>query len=211
MKQDTTTTQRKDTMHTVGKFSIALPLMIMVFALVFATRPKPVVRQNLSLTPTVSMNSSAQEASTTADIKIDLKGPLNCAYKTSTQQIKVAIKDEQVAATIVEQTTKRFIIRAGDCVYLWNDKEFTGQKICGVNQYASMFGMVSSLPFFKPEMLLTMLNQMSDKPEVASVSQLPFAAVMKQCKKSEVDTAVFNLPTNITFELASPAVTSFKP
>lgn len=211
--KDEQTPKQSDTIHVVSKLTIAVPLVIMVLALLISinSRSQSMIKKT-SIQPTLKVESqTSQTASAASTISFDLKGPLNCEYKSSTQDIRVAVKDTKVATTIIENKQQRHIIRSGDCVYLWNHGELTGQKICGVEQYASMFQMVSSLPFFKPEMLASMLNQFNTQPGASIAAQLPFAEVLKKCKKSAVNEGVFDIPTAVNFVLATPTQTTIQP
>lgn len=96
------------------------------------------------------------------------------------------------------------VLVKGDCYYKWNTGEFTGDKMCGISTYISLYETISAVSGGMDLGTLLSFSQMSDV-KTASISADFLQKTVESCKKVEVNDSVFTVPTTIRFkETAAP-------
>ena len=200
--------ETKDTehLHNITRFIIFLPLIIVIIFLFFNSRTRGdnygAVSPTQILTQTPANNlldtaGSIKPAATNG--KLDLNGPTVCAFKDEKSNTTAYIKNKNIYAKQVSSKSSTEFILKGDCVYIWGKDSTSGQKICGVSQYLGLLEMFSSTPFFDLKTIVPAL--LGSKSGVEVPEKLP--DLDKVCKKGEVDEKLFNVPSNVEFQVQS--------
>jgi len=193
-----------DHLHTITRFVIFLPLILVIVFLYLNSRSRKANYGAISPAPTLTQ-SPANNVLDMKDVlkgekssqKIDLNAPSVCTYKDEKASTTAYIKNKNIYAKQVTSKGSTEFLLKGDCVYIWEKDSSDGQKICGVSQYLDLFSMLSSTPFFDIKTIIPAL--LGSKTGVEVPEKLP--DIDKVCKKGEVDEKLFNLPTNVKFEI----------
>ena len=193
-------------MDQVPKFTIVVPLFILLLGIVFRVTGVTKTYQNnpsIKLSPTsVPSKIDPAEAFLNTQInrpseqKIDLTTPSLCKYQKEATDVTVHIKNKNVAARIVTNDEDNTYLLLGDCFYKWKTGTIQGEKTCGVGQYVSLAESFFSMPILSNALLETTIEQKAgDIPIEAS----EFMAALKSCVKQPVEDSKFILPKNILF------------
>lgn len=188
-------------MDIISKATIIIPLVVLMLGTATAFKNKVESQKVLSSrqeqtqvptsTQTLTQNSSP-------NIKLDLKGPLVCAYKSSTVAINVVVKDKNVLLKKTEKNISSNYLLKGDCLYSW-ESNFSGTKICGLSQYISTFEALSKMGIMNLETALSSLSQFEGAKNIGS-QEANIKETLKTCRKEEMKDSVFDLPVKVLFK-----------
>lgn len=172
--------------HGFSRIFIVIPIVILVAGLIIRfnqNKPQGLsYKTNQIVSPTKKINTSV--------INLNLKGPFICNFSSKEATISGYIKNSKVYAQIKKQKETTNIILNDDCIYVWMEKSFDGQKFCGLKQYISMIGNNSAL-------LSNLLSNQSMFPK----KTIDIQSVVNSCRKEEIqDERVFELPKNVLFK-----------
>ncbi len=166
-----------------SKVVIILPIIIILIALIIKFNQNRQYSQKFTLPPTnksISTITTIPTATTAA--QFNLVGPLICQIKENKASISAYIKDRKVFLTKNEENKIDYFLIKDDCLYWWEGRKYSGQKMCGVGYYLSYFEK-----FFH----LGLLGR----------SNLNLAPLINNCKKEEIkEERVFEVPSNILFK-----------
>ncbi len=181
---------------------ILIPIVIIVLALFFKFKQNKSQLSSVPVsTPTVIPSISApkiQIASVSA--AIDLTGPWVCNFEENNATISAYIQDKSV---YVNNAKSNYFLLTNDCFYIWQNNVYTGQKICGVGKYETMFQQMSSLGLISINNLPSLLGQFGQFSSIASNSAA-LKNILSSCKKEAIeDQNVFKIPKNIIFKNTS--------
>jgi hypothetical protein len=173
-----------------AKIVFFIPLAIIIGLFLKFNQEKP-TKQNVGLispaptikkmiTPTASKN------------KIDLKGPFVCQINTSEASISAFIEKQKVFAQLKEKGAVKNYLFSGDCLYSWEEKKYTGEKICGLGQYLTLFNNLSSFNF-------DLVNQLAGNK--IPLKEFSINQLFSQCRKEEIiNKEIFKLPSLVIFK-----------
>lgn len=124
--------------------------------------------------------------------KFNLTGPLICQYQTKESSTSAFIKNKKILIkTRTKNEIKNFLI-SDDCLYLWQEKKYNGERLCGIGGYLNL---VQSLPFFNFSDFLkgNEFNNQFGK-------SFDFNNLLNSCQKKEIEEELFLIPKNIIFK-----------
>jgi len=167
-----------DLLSVISKFTIIIPLSIIILALFMIKSPSD--NQAPGIIPTITLLAPTKAA----NIKFDLNGPLICEYKSPTLNGKALVKNKKAYIEVEEKKLVKIYLLNGDCLYSWVKNERLGQKSCGLTPYISVVGLMGT------DSLGSLI------PEGANLD-----SVLNSCKKNEVeDLSVFAIPKTVQFK-----------
>lgn len=165
-------------LHFVSKLVIIIPLLILSasFFLKFNSKEETNYKKifpSITITPTKIASISAV---------FDISGPLVCEGKNLDNSFTVYIKDKKIFATKKEKSEFNYFLLKDDCLYLWKEGTYSGEKICNISPYFSYFNQ-----------LLKLLD--------AQVNNLNMFPINDSCRKEEIkDEKIFEVPAEILFK-----------
>jgi hypothetical protein len=145
-------------------------------------------------TPTITPTPSKMIANQKS---LDLVGPYHCSYAQGELKTEVFIKNRQVFSSMQDKKTSYFMLK-GDCIYNWEITSTKGSKVCGMSQYLSMYEMMASMNLVKIQDIIDPLLKNSHQGESGQLDFL-IPELTNNCKKEEVNDALFTLPTTVQF------------
>lgn len=186
----------------ITRFVIFVPLIILLFSLLFkSNNPKKAVL-NSQLTPTLILKQTeAQTASNIPkvnknNVKLDLYGPYRCVYKTEQSTIDVSVRNKHIAVLYETGSSLTHVVVTDTCGYKWDEGSTKGDKMCNISQYMSIVEMLSSMNILKFDSILSMVNQVAPG---SSIDSSMMSAVTDTCKKEDISEAIFTIPQSISF------------
>ena len=198
-----------NTLHSISKATIVIPIVIIALALVYKLNQSAEVtyKQNQTyptpVIPTLRPLNQVTGATSSAQIQLDLQGPYSCVYKTPDKEnYTLAIANKKVSFSMQSATSSTDFWLSGDCLYARDNAARFGKKTCGLSQVISMIELASKfgggLPIESIGDFLKMGEQVSGEESV-KISEASMQKLLTTCKKVPVDEKVFMPPTNITF------------
>lgn len=194
--------------HFLSKAIIIVPLMVIVLALIIKighVRDSLFLPQKILVAqPTVSplrdelkkmpvVQPASQEAT------FDLNGPWVCAYSFSGGSLSASIKNKNAIAHFVSSgKTDNFLLN-GDCGYMWESGLYSGQKICGISSYLSIFDALSRFKMVDVGTLFQYLPQLGIKNGMG-LQEADLKNFSASCKKQEIGETSFEIPKNVLFK-----------
>ncbi len=146
---------------------------------------------NLSLSPTVVKILPSLSQKPIRE-KNNLIGPWVCQYQTKEASISAFIQNKKILVkTIDKNEVKNFLI-SDDCLYLWQEKSYTGERLCGIGRYLNLF---ESIPFFNFDTLF----QRSEFSNQFG-KNFDFDNLLNSCQKKEIKEELFLTPKNVIFK-----------
>lgn len=182
----------------VSRFVIFLPIIVVLLAFVANTSSNKKLSLAEQITPTIVSQQSIVNKKTVGSKKIELNlnGPYHCVYKDNTVDADISIKNKNLYATYKSKDITSTIVVKGDCAYMWKQGTVTGEKMCGIGQYISMFEMLSSWNIMSFDSLSSMIGEA--QPGMTIDSSV-MSNIADSCKKQEIADTIFVVPTSITF------------
>jgi len=195
-----------DKLHPLIKFTIAIPIIILILAIFIQTSRTD---RGTSNTQSITIPSKdAQEYGSQVNVELltdsflsgggdgfDLEKPQVCSYSDEDITVEAQIQNKHVFANINQNNQASSFLVSEDCIYQWADGELTGIKMCNIGQYISMFEMFSS--FMSPSSLLSSIPGLDSS---LPISTDVLSGISDSCKSSIVDEKLFKVPTSITFQ-----------
>ncbi len=198
-------------MYTISRYIIFVPIIILVLSLYIHYSAPEQSSTNPSTIPSLEPQQNTLSRSTakpaSSAIKLDLKGPYKCEYKSNDMQVTAFILNRKVYVQFTQNKETDYVLLNGDCGYKWEKGETAGEKMCGVGTYISLFESLSGMPFFNINSIFSMVGQFAPSVSIAP-SQL--SSVADSCKKESVDDSVFTIPSTIIFsdiQKVTPSIT----
>lgn len=178
-----------------SKIILIIPIIIVILSLIIKFNNKKeegVKRENQLriVSPKVSPKATIDKKKSS----FNLNGPLVCQYDNKEASISAYIKDKKIYAKITKKNSKVNLLVNDDCLYYWLEKQYTGEKICGIGQYMNL---LVSLPLFDLSSSLFGVNGVVDDPLMEEIN---FNQLFSSCKEKKVDEAIFQLPQEIIFK-----------
>ena len=126
--------QLDDVFHIVSRFTIILPIVIVIVAIILkysggGSQQKNFKEFNLTPTPSKSQNFLASPPA-----RFNLTGPLTCSFSNDSSAVNAYVKDKKIFIQIDEKNILSNYLLSGDCVYIWKKGIYSGEKICGLSQ-----------------------------------------------------------------------------
>lgn len=195
----------------ISRTVIIIPVVVIFFGLfIFAKEKNAQLKvlnaQQKPTTQKVATNApktiSSQATASSERIVFSLQGPLVCQYQSNEASMSALIKNKKVIATNKVGKKASNYLLVDECLYIWEEGNNTGRKICELSQYIKMFETLSSFGILNAESLFDIFSQLGLKPE--KLSNLPKenigAEFSKSCKKREVNDEVFKVPLKVSFK-----------
>lgn len=199
----------------IGKLVIILPLAIIVLAVFFKFQQtmsflsQKNTQTSIRATPAnpISPSPFTQPTPTSTSIKITLDGPISCNYAENKQSIKAFVKNKKISIQMFKDHGENVVVN-GDCAYKWESNSSTGEKMCGMTQYISLFEMVAAMNDGGVDVktILSMFQSSDTQPQGFSNTFIEKAAAT--CQKVTVNDSVFAIPTRIQFKEIQNGVTN---
>lgn len=194
--------------HYLSRATIIIPIVVVIAALVIKFSGGKFVRyenklQSAHPTPVVlqtNLNKEIIKKNSTSSAQINLRGPLSCDYKTKDTSISAKIKNDKILATVSSQKEINNFLLNGDCVYIWEKDKLSGNKICQIANYISMFNSLTNNPLLGSINLFNFLPKTNGGDKFADLSQINIQTALKSCQKQDLDEDTFTLPANILFK-----------
>lgn len=194
--------QEHKRLELISRIVIFIPLIIVVVSVLMKSNSPTKAILSEQITPSVVLNQSETKTSSKAplmnkhNVSLDLYGPYRCEYKKDSTDITVAVKNKNISVSYVNGKTTTNVVITDECGYKWDEGTFTGEKMCNIGQYISIVEMLSSFNILKFDSILSMINQVD--PSI-SVDPAIVTSITDTCKKEEIDSTVFTVPTTISF------------
>lgn len=181
--------------HFLDDFFIQFSRIIFIFPIIIlilgiwvkysSNKNFPVI--SLSPSPT-TMKTLPSTLKNQAIEKFNLIGPWLCQYQTKESSIAAFIQNKKILVkTIDKNEVKNFLI-GDDCLYLWQEKSYTGERFCGIGRYLNLF---ESLPFFN-------FGDLVKGSEFGK--NFDFNNLLNSCQKKEIKNELFSIPKNVIFK-----------
>ncbi len=182
----------------ISRFVIFLPIIVVLLAFVANSSSDKKLSLAEQITPTIVSQQSIvnKKISGSKKIELNLNGPYHCVYKDNSIDADISIKNKNLYATYKSKDVTSTIVVKGDCAYMWKQGAVTGEKMCGIGQYISMFEMLSSWNIMSFDSLSSMIGEV--QPGMTIDSSV-MSNIANSCKKQEITDTIFVVPTGITF------------
>lgn len=173
-----------DFFYYASKVILFFPVVLVILALIFKfnqsdKKVKKVIIPTQRLTPT------ANPVKKNNPLNFNLDGPFVCNFSDKKASISAFIKDKKIFIKKQEKESVINFLVNNDCLYLWEDKKYNGDKVCGISSYLSFF---ENFPSF---LKLTNFGFTSDQ----SLNFLNF------CQKKEIENdKIFEVPVRVLFK-----------
>lgn len=179
-------------MYTISRYIILVPIFIFILAVfVHYANPK---QANTITTPIPTVQPKTV---TPAGVKLNLKGPFSCNYKDNDLQVNGFIKNKKIYFEVAQKTQTTYAVINGNCGYKWLKGETTGEKMCGIGSYLSLYDTFSGMSIFNINSILSMIGQYA--PAI-NMDPAKISSLAESCQKGIVDDMVFSIPTNVVFK-----------
>lgn len=186
--------------------AVAIVVLILGFSLKLTSSETDQVRKNWIPTPVVTkglkpdLQGLQKQLVSSDEAGIDLNGPWICSYSDKKTQAEVFIKDKKLFARIKKRKGKSFILAKGNCIYLWEEEKYSGNKVCdaGISLYMDIINRLLSLKIINPKELISILSPTENKlvaSDGGKVNQL-----VNLCKKKNFPNSRFDLPKRVLFK-----------
>ena len=178
-----------DFFYSFSKIVIFFPLVLIMIALILKFSKKQEYSSfKQSLLPTKIFFSPTPKISKAT---IDFQGPWRCLFKNNEATLTAYIKDRKIKIEIKNNRGKSYFLIENDCLYQWNEGQFSGDKSCGLGPYLNLAESI----FKKNQMMLFDLFFKQFK----EFSQENFS-LEDVCKKENVEENTFFLPKTVLFK-----------
>ena len=203
--------QLENIFHTVSRYIVLAPVVLIVMALFlklnsnnssqlgyreYVLTPTPrLVQNNLGKLNTTKPSSPAA--------KFNLQGPLICSFTTEENNIQAYVKDKKMVIRKEEKNIQKNYLLNGDCVYMWQEGVYTGEKICGVSQQVSLVDGLLSSGLLSPDIIFNNLSKVLNIPQ-ANNSEDVLKSALTSCKNESIPKTVrFDVPKNVLYKNSS--------
>ena len=120
--------QLDDVFHIVSRFTIILPIVIVIVAIILkysggGSQQKNFKEFNLTPTPSKSQNFLASPPA-----RFNLTGPLTCSFSNDSSAVNAYVKDKKIFIQIDEKNILSNYLLSGDCVYIWKKGIYSGSN-----------------------------------------------------------------------------------
>jgi len=199
--------QIDDFFHKVSRYIFIVPMIVVLAAVLLKladnSAQKGYREYNLSPTPTKSQNIF-DGLDSSASAKFNLTGPLSCSFSTQTSSVSAYVKDKKIYIAMDEKNVKTNHLLNGDCVYIWKEGQYSGEKTCGISQQVSIVEGLLSSGLIDPSLVFSNLGKAFDLP-VGVGKQDTLKTAMSSCKKEDVPSSIgFNVPKSVLFKNKAP-------
>ncbi|OGK10705.1 hypothetical protein A2767_04465 [Candidatus Roizmanbacteria bacterium RIFCSPHIGHO2_01_FULL_35_10] len=200
--------QLDDFFHSVSRFIIIVPIIIVVVAIFLklvngTSRQKGFKEYSLTPTPTKSQNiidSLNMSKKSSPSAKFNFTGPLVCDFTSDVVNVNAYVKNKRIYIKMDEKNIISNYLLNGDCVYIWKNGTYSGEKVCGISQQVSIFEGLLASGFLDPNMIFGSLGKLFNLPSIGG-SQDTLKSAMSTCKNEEVpETIKFDIPKNVLFK-----------
>jgi len=181
-----------DFFSSYSKVVIYIPLIIIVLGIILklSSLQKP-EKNKFSNPPTPTINSKKNNQ-IKKKTKIDLIGPYICQTKIDEASVSAFIENKKIFAKMVEKNSMKNFLFDGDCFYMWKEKEYNGEKICGLGQYLFLISDISSST-------LELIGSFTNQPDL--LNDLPIDEVLSSCRNEPIENKeVFKVPSFVIFK-----------
>lgn len=195
-----------DLMHFLSRFTIIIPIIVVVVALILKFNTASYKQPDLEITsvPTINNipknNSNNNNSISTLSANLNLKGPLVCNFSAKEATVTAYIKDKKVSAQVNDNKKINNYLMRDDCVYMWNEGNFSGEKICGIGTYIGIIEGLMSSNLMDFQTLFKTLTQFNSGSS-SSFLKNNFTDVLSSCRKEEItNLSVFDIPRQVLFK-----------
>ncbi len=187
----------EDFFHFISRFVIVVPIIVVVAAIFIKFGSPDYKSYSVSL-PTPTAKLAVSSANT--NIKIDLKGPFICKFSSKDATISAFIKDKKISTKFVEKNLAQNYLLKDDCLYIWNEGSFSGEKTCGLTNYVNLAESLISSNLLDINTIFNYLNKFGETPSLMK-NPVDLKNLLNSCKKEEItDVKIFELPNNVLFK-----------
>lgn len=181
----------------ISRFILIIPVLVIIIGVVLTVekRMKGVTSTQIKqpITP-LPKKVSPSTAVGSSSISLDLNGPWICKYSNTNMMVDVQIKNKNLSIRKKEGKTSNNYLLKDDCFYMWS-AGIQGTKVCGLEQYITLYESLSSFGFGNVNVLIDKFFK--DKTQ----NKFLVEDVIKTCKKIEVmNDENFFLPKEIKFQ-----------
>ncbi|KKP29277.1 MAG: hypothetical protein UR15_C0018G0003 [Parcubacteria group bacterium GW2011_GWA2_31_28] len=191
--------------HAISRLVIIFPIITVILVLILKFNQQTSILKNSSVKQNQQSTKINQSLKAKKQEKIskifNLKGPLVCNFSSTSATISAQILDNNIRATIKKSSSTVSAIMKGDCLYYWDEKNYLGEKICGLSTYLSLInsGFLGNLSDNK--LLDNALPQfLPGNKSQSTNSTADIRKVMNTCVDKEIkDARIFEVPKGIKF------------
>lgn len=194
----------EDVFASLTKFIIAVPLVILLFALVmkmsnpgFLESRQQRSAQPTAAPPTPTAVPAPEEA---PDVRLDLAGPQQCEIETNQASISASILNKQIMARVQTEQKAQYYLLKNDCLYNWTRESSSGTKRCGLSQYMTVLEYMSKYHLLSLKAVSNMIASMGYDKQLADIHYSKAA-----CTSEAVPQSSFALPYGKTFAEPKPS------
>lgn len=165
----------------VSKAVIIVPIFVLIIALFLKfNQPKTgLINQKMSL---INQAPTIIPVTKKNDFKFNLQGPIVCD--------NLFIYNKKV---LLKNVTANYLLN-GDCLYIWETGETSGEKKCNLSNYVNM--AENYLGFFNIDDLIS--NNLVK--EFIKDKDINLTDVIKSCKNEKIkDVSIFGIPKEVLF------------
>ena len=200
--------QLDDLFHLISRYIIFIPIILIVIAIFLkltgnnsaqlGTREYGPSVTPASVNNILSNLDKAKESS--PSVKFNLTGPLTCSFSTKDDSVNAYVKDKKILIKREEENIVKNYLLNSDCVYLWKQGTYSGEKICGISQQVAIVDGLLSSGFIDPSTVFGNLSKMFNLSTVNN-SQDTMKLALSSCKNETVPNSVkFDVPRNVLFK-----------
>lgn len=197
--------QIEDFFHITSRLIIIFPLVIILLALVLKFGQKTENKGYKQVLPssTIKYNKpnfiDILKANSSPSARLNLKGPFICQLNTSTSSLSAYIKNKKISGNLAEKGKVTHTLFTDDCLYLWQEGNYSGERICGLSSYVNLAETLLSMNLVDFGQILSRLNQFDSS--LSALSKNDAKSFINSCKKEEiVSDSIFILPKNVLFK-----------
>jgi len=172
-----------------SKIIIFFPLVLVVFGLLTKFNQKSTnvyINNKVNVLPTKIIFSPT---SSFQPVKFDLKGPWLCLFENKTASVSAYIKDKKIRVEIKTDKEKFYFLINNNCLYQWQENQFSGEKSCGIGQYLTF-----------AENILNNDQKLFMDLFFKQFNNLQEFSFSDNCKNKEINEEVFLVPRTVLFK-----------
>ena len=190
-----------------SRVALVIPVAAVIIALAMRyhvfDRNEPVlpatkqIAQAALPTPAISSTASAVISSPRS---LNFSGDIVCGYGDIEASISALKKNNNILfRKKTRKGTGNYLVN-GDCLYVWEQGAYGGQKVCGIGQYVGMAQSLFSSGLIDVNTFMKFLPQGLSAAPTGTVSAPNINALLATCVNREVsDPKIFEVPKYVVF------------
>lgn len=189
-----------------SRWLIVFPIVIVLIAFVLRFKDSyKTIQEKKTVVPTpttapVANNLLRMFTTSTGEAKLNLTDSFYCQYSDKTASITAQFKNKKMYVHFEQGSEVKNIVMRDDCVHVWEQGNYSGERFCGIGPYLGMAEQFMSLG------LINFSNIIDTVSGYVGVKTLPISTdgiqkLVNSCKKNDsLDPSLFEIPQNVLFK-----------